>query len=293
MMNSSEKLVSIVLPTYNGASYLRESIESCIKQTYQNLEIIIVDDGSTEETKEILSNYSDPRIHRLDHSTNRGLPAALNTGFSYSHGDFLTWTSDDNLYVNSAIEVMVGFLENHPEVGLVRAQYWEIDDQGKIIRLLDPGPIENLKDMDTIGACFMYRRSVYEKIGSYNENARLVEDYEYWLRVSQWFTILPLDQSLYYYRVHNRSLTSQTGVIHERWRLGIQIKRQLFGWSFHRYNQEMAKVDIDEAFACYGYQKFSQVPGLVLKGVARDPRWLFNRGVSSIAIRAILRNMRS
>lgn len=102
MAENSPK-VSIVLPTYNGARYLRQSIDSCLGQTYRNLELIVVDDASTDTTPEIIRSYQDPRIRVIRHEKSKMLPESLNTGFRAVSGDYLTWTSDDNYYVPEAI----------------------------------------------------------------------------------------------------------------------------------------------------------------------------------------------
>ena len=285
---SDRSLVSIVLPTHNGTRYLDESIKSCLSQSYSRLELIVVDDCSTDETPELLRAIDDPRVSVARHDTNRGLPDALNTGFGQARGEYLTWTSDDNLYAADALQTMVALLDERPEVDFVYADYWTIDEQGAKIELILVDPPCCLIDRNGIGACFLYRREVYDALGGYDASARLVEDYEYWLRLSQRFTMLPLHEPLYYYRVHTTSLTSRSGVIHKRLRLGTVIKRQRFGLSWRRYWLEMARIDIDEAFACYRDGDFRRIPGLVLRGVARNPAWLTNLGVSSIAARSLL-----
>ena len=93
---TSNPLVSIVLPVYNGERYLAQAIDSCLAQTYENLEIIIVDDGSRDRSVEIVRGYADRRIKLICHVRNRKLPAALNTGFRHSSGAYLTWTSHEH-----------------------------------------------------------------------------------------------------------------------------------------------------------------------------------------------------
>src|SRR5438128_1966436 len=97
-MSQHQKLVSVILPTHNGSKYLRQSIESCLSQTYLDIELIVVDDGSMDETSAILESLTDDRVRKIRHQTNRGLSAALNTGCAEARGEYLTWTSDDNLY---------------------------------------------------------------------------------------------------------------------------------------------------------------------------------------------------
>lgn len=208
--NPSAK-VSIVLPTYNGSKYIRQSIESCLKQTHKNLELILVDDGSTEDIKRIISCYDDPRVKYVRHDKNLGVAEALNTGFRNSMGEYLTWTSDDNYYAENAIEEMVRFLQTYPEPDFVYAEVHTIDErvpnQDSGIRIV--GPRAWLKLDNWIGACFLYKRKVYETIGEYKPEAFLAEDYDYWIRVAKKFRMQRLFRTLYYYRFHRDSLTSK------------------------------------------------------------------------------------
>lgn len=203
-------LISIVLPTHNGAPYIQQSIQSCLSQTYRHWELVIVDDASTDDTASRIARCADNRIRVVRHATNRGLPAALNTGFSSARGDFLTWTSDDNYYRPAALERMLTFLHEHPGADFVYADYEIVDGAGATTRSLEVQPPEHLLYDNMIGACFLYRRRVYEAMGRYSEDIALAEDYDYWLRVSTAFRMAPLHENLYSYRVHAQSLTSQS-----------------------------------------------------------------------------------
>lgn len=203
-------LVSIVLPTYNGSRYLREAIDSCLAQTYSHWELILVDDCSSDATPQIIAEYvaRDPRIRSLHHPTNRKLPAALNTGHAAARGHYLTWTSDDNRFLSRALEEMVGFLEQHPPIGMVYADCVVIDEQGRYVSPYPAQPASSLAYQNTLGPCFLYRRSVYQAIGEYDRDLFLAEDYDYWLRVYRQFEMAPLPMVLYEYRMHGHSLTS-------------------------------------------------------------------------------------
>jgi glycosyltransferase involved in cell wall biosynthesis len=123
-MDESSPKVSIVLATHNGAKYIKQSIDSCLNQTYKNIQLIIIDDASTDETPEIIKSYKDNHIIHLAPKKNLRLPKALNLGFSYAVGDYLTWTSDDNEYLPEAIETMKSYLDKNKHVDLVYADYW-------------------------------------------------------------------------------------------------------------------------------------------------------------------------
>lgn len=199
--------VSIVLPTYNGAKYIKQSIDSCVNQTYRNIEIIIVDDGSTDETPQIIKSYQDERIKFIRHEQNKGLPHALNTGFANSTGEFLTWTSDDNYYAKEAIEKMLSFLMKK-KCSFVYCDFYEFKNNNfseqKIFKLPDCIAFEN---GNHIGACFLYSRRVKDTIGGYDPDTELAEDYDYWIRVSKKFSIYHLNMPLYFFRVHKESLS--------------------------------------------------------------------------------------
>lgn len=208
MMEAPER-VSIVLPTYNGAKYLQQSIDSCLNQTYKNIELIIVDDGSMDDTPDIIKSYQDERIKCIRHKINRGLPRALNTGFAMATGEYLTWTSDDNYYAEDAIESMVALLQINKKIDFVYANYYVINGDGAVLQSVSVGPSKNLKEENCIGPCFLYRRKIYEVVGEYNPNAFLAEDYEYWIRVFKRFRMQKLEKFVYWHRLHSQSLTGQ------------------------------------------------------------------------------------
>lgn len=202
--------VSIVLPTYNGSRYIRESIDSILGQTYTDWELIIVDDCSTDDTLEIVRGYEsmDSRIRVIHNVINRKLPGALNVGFENAGGKYLTWTSDDNEYLPSALAVMVGRLEASDAV-MVCADEYVMDEKGMVKKDVVLTHIdEELCRRNTVRACFLYRREVLDSIGNYDTLLYCVEDYDYWLRIKQKYgRIDRIDQVLYKYRYHDAALT--------------------------------------------------------------------------------------
>ena len=206
-MNENGAKVSIVMPTYNGAKYIRQSIDSCLNQTYKNIELIIVDDGSSDETPEIIASYKDGRIKYLRHEKNKGLPHGLNTGFTLASGEYLTWTSDDNFYAKEAIEKMLSFLKIR-NCEFVYCDYYSFEDDNHLDlnRVKLPSQV-TLENSNCIGACFLYSRRIKELTGDYNPNTELAEDYDYWIRISKKFPMHHLSEPLYFFRVHDKSLT--------------------------------------------------------------------------------------
>lgn len=201
--------VSIVLPVYNGARYLRESIDSVLGQTYQDFELIIIDDCSTDETAEIAQEYATQydNIFYFRNAVNLKLPGALNEGFAKASGEYFTWTSCDNYYAPNALSVLVNCLVDNPKVGLVYSDMTLINDKNQKTGYTVAGSGEDLILRNVVGACFMYRASIAKKIGQYNKDMFLCEDYEYWLRIASVTQLMPLNSPLYYYRFHRDSLS--------------------------------------------------------------------------------------
>ena len=159
-------LVSVVLPTLNGSRFIRSSIESCLTQTYEQFELIVVDGGSTDGTLEIVEEISDPRVKLVIQPGNAGrLPGALNVGFDNARGEYYTWTQDDDLYAHDALAVLVAGLENNPEAGMVYAGQVFIDDDGEELRRANHFRPADLTWTNPIGQCFMYRRTVALAVG--------------------------------------------------------------------------------------------------------------------------------
>ena len=234
------KRVSIILPVYNGARYLRQAIESCLTQTYQNFELIVVDDGSQDNSVEIVKTYTDSRLTLIQHDRNKKLPAALNTGFSHSIGSYLTWTSHDNYYVPTAIAELVQFLEDSRGVDFVYSDEYIIDERDGSVQLDRTGPVERLVEQSCLGGCFLYTRAVYEQLGPYDERLFLAEDYDYWLRALSSFKLAHLDRALYYYRLHPRSLTvlyTADGV-----ELALRIRRRHLTHHPVRYRRPLSRA---------------------------------------------------
>lgn len=207
-----EKLVSIVLPVYNGERYMRDSIDSVIAQTWKNWELIIVDDCSTDRTEEIAQEYvqKDDRIRYFRNERNLRLPRNLNRGFSFACGDYLTWTSDDNLFFPEAIKTMVLTMERtHSD--FVFASYLIIDSDGQEIGkiIVESNSAHMIPATNVVGACFLYSKDVYNHVGEYDPELAMVEDFDYWQRVAMKYHLVGISEVLYKYRMHPDSLTGK------------------------------------------------------------------------------------
>lgn len=231
-------LVSVILPVYNQATMLGDAIASVLAQTYQNLELIVLSDGSTDGAEAVFDRFAHDRRVRFLVQANQKLPRALSNAFDFARGEFWTWTSADNLMEPRHLEREVEFLQTHPEVDFVYANYIAIDDRGEPLRnpafrphnrrtpqapeIYLPRDLSSYNDSadNFIGPCFMYRGSAGKLLGDYAPELG-VEDYDYWLRMNTVMRIAHLgtDEMLYRYRVHDNSLCAQAV------ELGIQSRK--------------------------------------------------------------------
>lgn len=220
--------VSIVLPVYNGEAYLKASIESILNQSYSDFELIIVDDCSMDQTPEIVQRFlaKNPNIIYIRNETNQKLPEALNIGFSRATGTYWTWTSCDNLFLPNAIKKMVSEMEKSKDIGLVYASMEVINEDGEITHHIEAGAGDDLIFRNVVGACFLYKADIARQVGSYNRDAFLCEDYEYWVRLSIISTLKPIKEYLYQYRMHRKSLSHN----HEREIIakGISVQKKYY-----------------------------------------------------------------
>ena len=244
------KLVSIVLPVYNGEKYLKESIDSILAQTYINWELLILDDCSSDSTPEIAKEYieRDQRIRYYRNEKNLQLPGNLNRGFSLTQGEYLTWTSDDNRYRPEALERMTRELENHTDTDFVFASCRVINSEGKNVEyiMVSKDSPKWIVGINTVGACFMYTRRVYERIGDYDVNLKLVEDFDYWQRILAEFRAAVIEDVLYEYRWHDGALTNtmKKDLFYGNMEKMLLKNRPAFGWlSIRQYYFYIRSLD--------------------------------------------------
>ena len=206
--------VSVVMAVYNAAKYLRESVDSILSQTFRDLELIIVNDASTDASGEILGAFDDPRIRVITHTTNQGAAASRNHALAAARGDFVAIMDADDISAPSRLEIQVGFLDSHSDIGLVGcAIYDNIDDQGATLHTSHLP-----EDNDTIQRtlverwCFlhpsiMFRRELYEQVGGYRNEFEPAEDHDFILRVLDQHKAHNLPLKLVRYRINPKGLS--------------------------------------------------------------------------------------
>lgn len=202
--------ISVVISCYNYAQYLGACLESAIKQTFKAIEIIVIDDGSTDNTNEVVKPYlSDPRV-RYIYQNNKGQAYAKNTGIRNTRGEFIAFLDADDYWETTKLEKQMA-LFNDPLVGVVYSTARYIDDQGnsKRIRIqmkyLQPreGLITRYMIFDNFVpfSSSVVRREVFQKVGIFDESLRMAIDWDLWLRVSVHYRFQYVKEPLLFYRV--------------------------------------------------------------------------------------------
>ena len=213
--------VTVLIPSYNAAHFLPTSIESALSQTYQDFEIVVIDDGSSDKTKDVVKTYIDKYPNKIHYlwQENKGLPAARNTGIAHSQGEYLALLDADDKWLPCRLEEEVGILDADSSIGIVHANITLIDVNGKEIstpkRQINHlnGFIFNnilLRKADISCPTVLFRRSCSEEVGLFDINlSRLgCEDRDLWLRIAQKYKIAYIDKVLSYYRVSPQSMSS-------------------------------------------------------------------------------------
>lgn len=205
--------VSVIMPVYNCERYLRESIESILGQTFQDLEFLIVtESGTTKESIATIKEYSDHRIRHLRNYRKIGLARSLNRGFQNARGDYLARMDADDISRSDRINRQVEYLEKHTDVGILGTSAAIIDECGMEIERFIAPPQELIPWFLLFGEAIvhpsvMMRRSVYEAVKGYAEDVPYVEDYDLWLRAARVTRIANLPDILLEVRKHQRNVT--------------------------------------------------------------------------------------
>ncbi len=206
--------VTVYMPTYNYGRFLQKAILSVLEQKFQNWEFIVINDGSTDNTREILKKYQDHPKIRVIHQEKKGLTTSNNIALRLSRGDYIMRLDADDYLDENALLVLSNILDSHPEVGLVYPDYFRIDAAGNILDLERRKKIKEevrLLDIPAHGACTMIRKSCLITLGGYDETLTCQDGYDLWIRFIQKYEPYNVNIPLFYYRQHGESMTKDKG----------------------------------------------------------------------------------
>jgi glycosyltransferase involved in cell wall biosynthesis len=197
--------VSVIIPAYNYADYLPEAIESVLNQTFDDFELLVVDDGSTDNTREVMRTFvHDPKVRYL-YQDNQGLAAARNAGIRNTHGEFVAFLDADDVWLERKLENQVDIMDSKPEVGLVYTDIYFIDGEGKILtdrqwaRRRKKTMFEDLLFSNVItgsASSSLIRRECLDRVGLFDETFKSLEDLDLWLRIARHSEFERVDERL-------------------------------------------------------------------------------------------------
>lgn len=247
-----QPLVSVIMPTYNYSKYLRQSITSILLQSYDNFEFIIINDGSTDDTRDIILSFAnkDDRIVYLENETNRGIPYSLNKALDHCKGDFIARMDSDDIAFLDALEVKLRYMIQHPEVDMLGTNvvfFAETPDK-VLSRSHVPLDYDDLKTSLLFTSLIYHptilvRRQVFDK-HRYDENFPLIEDYKLFIDCCDDIMMVNMQRPTLYFRKHEHPYTDR------------KVQRQQGRQVRHIMNQRIG-ADISEEDMYYFYEKTS------------------------------------
>lgn len=225
-------MVSVIIPSYNRIKYIENAIASIEEQSYQDFEIIVVDDGSTDGSFELLEEFSEAgRISLYSHENNenRGQSASINLGIMHATGLFVAVLDSDDYFAPDKLARQVAFLEENHNFGMVYGQGHAVDADGRFLfKVPDDNHAETSDPNSLLLDCYMalpggslIRRSVFEKVGMFEESFRAGQDHDMALRIMEEFKVAFLPEVAFFYRKHGESISANG--LETRWRTGMEI----------------------------------------------------------------------
>lgn len=203
--------VSVIIPTYNRAHFIAGAIESVLAQTYKDYELIVIDDGSTDATAEVMKAYHG-KLRYVPHE-NRGITSNMNMGVAEAKGEYFAMLGDDDLWLPDLLETQVTVLEKDPKLAFVCSGTHFINEQGKITKTASRGALRNktfeslLEENFVSHLTAVVRRKCFNDVGGFDEQLATTQDYDLWLRLSKRYPFAYTDLPLAKYRVHGQNLS--------------------------------------------------------------------------------------
>jgi glycosyltransferase involved in cell wall biosynthesis len=314
--------VSVIVPAYNAMAYLPTTIDNVLQQSYDDYEVIIVNDGSTDEIDRWFETITDPRL-RLVSQVNQGLAGARNTGIHHARGDYLAFLDADDLWESTKLVKQVQCLDDNPEVGLVYTWSTLIDDKGNLTGRSFEFKVEGNVwktligwNIVSCGSVAMVRRQCFETCGVFDRNlGSYLEDWDMWLRLATKYNFKVVPEILVYYRQHANSASRNWDAMLSSAQLAIEktfnsapsqlqyLKNQSYGWMhlglawkpLQIVNKDFQKADYFRKMALKYYPQIMFTPQYWRLSIAITAmRWLGNNGYQRfLSFVYVLRRLRT
>jgi len=262
MISFDGPLVSIIIPAYNVANYIKESIQSVLVQTYRNFEIIVVNDGSTDQTSQILSDIDSIQLFN---TPNRGAASARNFGISKARGEYIAFLDADDIWLPEKLEKQLKLFQNNDQLGLVFTETIGFDEEGfreplfSKTKLLEGDVVKNIFLMSNVATpSVMLRSKVLSTVGVFEEGLIVAEDDNLWMRIADKYPIALVDEVLVYCRFRTGSLTSTPGNFLEGVLGHIELLKTKYPDIYRRLGNKAIQSKKSYCYFNQGYSLFSR-----------------------------------
>lgn len=229
----TKPFISVFIPVYNAEKYIGEAIKSILNQTYKNFELIIVDDGSTDNTIQVISKYKDERIRVIRNKKNMGIPFTRNRGLKEARGKYLVLMDADDVSYPTRIETQVNYMEKNPHIAAAGTAYKHIGNTKKKRVINKRGMPPNLTKIKLLfgsplaNATSILRLAIVrEKNLKYDEEFFVAQDYNFWVELSRYGDLSVIPELLYNYRVGHMNITKKSRESHSEERKELVAKIQ-------------------------------------------------------------------
>lgn len=208
---TTSPLITIYITNYNYGKFIKKAIDSVLNQTYKNIEIIIIDDGSTDDSKKVINEYEKHPLISVIYQNNKGLTISNNIAISVARGQFIIRLDADDYLDENALKLLFSEFEKDTELGMVFGDWYEIDEYDNVTAIERRHNFEkdvSLFDQPAHGACTMFRLSYLKELQGYDESLSRQDGYELWFRFIKKYKIKSINIPVFYYRKHGNNLTS-------------------------------------------------------------------------------------
>ena len=205
--------VTVYIPSHNYGHFVESAIDSVLRQSFDDWELLVIDDGSTDNTAEVLRLYDGHPQISLHYTPGIGLPSVCNYALARARGEYLIRLDGDDLFDENILLVLVNYLERHPDAALVFPDYYLIDEFGDVYAHEQRQRIyeqNHMLDMPPNGACTLIRKSVLDEIGGYREDLGAQDGFDLWSRICDRHGAGNVNLPLFYYRRHGENLTGNS-----------------------------------------------------------------------------------
>jgi len=272
--------VSVIIPAFNRARYIGQTIDSVLNQTYKNIEIIVVDDGSTDHTLEALALYCN-NIKLLEHPgrQNKGQSVSINLGMRHASGEYVCILDSDDYWEPDKLALQVSCMEHTPDVGFVYCNGTAVNSHGEFLYdIYSADHQEENRPENVLLNCYIHlpsnslmRMSVLRQAGDFDETMRAAQDHDMLVRVAEITRLAYIDKPLYHYRRHEESISKSNQGAISRWRNGFVIlekarKRYPYPPSVIRRRKAVLNFRLFQC-AMENNSRFEAIPYLILAGL--------------------------